>query len=248
MILLALVLGLAVPVAILPLQPGGVPPEAAKAAEEALARGLPEPFVLAPLDPGALREHLLSAGPGCRNDLLCLCGLVPFAPGAQALDLELARVGQGYSADLALVAPCEGLVLDRRAALVGPTAAALVRFVAQAEVEMLRGRDLAPLRYGDLRLRAGAAGTHSTAQEEPDGFARLARGDYRGAEIELSKLLAREPANVVALTARGRAWLGLGNPVAALDDFTAAQRSAPILALPLVGMAEALLWVEALKK
>ena len=127
----------------------GVPAEAVKAATQALQRSLPPPWLEAKLDEAALLSHLQAAGPACRQDLVCLCSVTPFEEGELALDLRVTSLAplKGWSADLRLVLPCAGRVVDRRAAVVEASPAALARFVVDSAGQLLRGRDLGAIRW-----------------------------------------------------------------------------------------------------
>jgi hypothetical protein len=169
-----LALAAALPIALLPAESSGVPAQGVKAATESLQRSLPAPWRAAPLDLAALEQHLAAAGPACRDDLLCLCSVVPLEEGALALDLRLSNLAPlgGWAVDLRLVVPCSGAVLDRRAAAVEPSAAALARFTAEAVALLLRGRDLGEIRWsGGAALPAlqnvGAARTPQPTEAQP---------------------------------------------------------------------------------
>ena len=159
-----LALAAAFQITLLPPHAPGVPPEVVKAAAQALQRSLPAPWGEARLDAAAFAEHLAAAGPACRFDLTCLCSVAPFDEGALALDLRLSTLSpnlrfKGQSADLRLVEPCSGRVLDRRAAALEAGPAAAARFISEAAVALLRGRDLPAIRW------PGKAGV--TAPGEP---------------------------------------------------------------------------------
>jgi hypothetical protein len=142
-------LAAALRVALLPAETTGVPAEAVKAGAQALQRSLPAPWAEAKLDQAALAEHLAAAGPACRTDLVCLCSVAPFEEGALALDLRVSSLAplKGWTADLRLVEPCAGKVVDRRSVAVEATPAALARFAAEAAGQLLRGRDLPGIRW-----------------------------------------------------------------------------------------------------
>jgi len=148
-LLAAPLLAAALQVALLPADAAGVPAEAVKAGAQSLQRSLPAPWTEARLEQAALAEHLAAAGPACRTDLVCLCSVAPFEEGALALDLRLTSLAplKGWSADLRLVEPCAGRVVDRRSLVVEATPAALARFTAEATVQLLRGRDLPGIRW-----------------------------------------------------------------------------------------------------
>jgi len=145
------VLAAALQVALLPPDVAGVPAEAVKAAAQSLQRSLPAPWAQRKLDEAALAEHLAAAGPACRPDLVCLCSVAPFEEGELALDLRLTSLApaglRGWSADLRLVEPCAGRVLDRRSVVVEATPAAVAKFAAEAAGQLLRGRDLSSIRW-----------------------------------------------------------------------------------------------------
>ena len=65
------------------------------------------------------------------------------------MDLRLSPLAphQGLAADLRLVEPCSGRVLDRRAAALESGPAAAARFAGEAAAELLRGRDLSGIRW-----------------------------------------------------------------------------------------------------
>ena len=139
----------ALPIALLPVEPGGVPAEAVRAAELALRKSLPPPFEAAALDAATLAEHLAASGPACRSDLLCLCSVAPFEEKAGALDLRLEQLPElkAWSADLRLVIPCLDLVVNRRAEALPQSPAALTRWIGETVVALLRGRDLGEVRW-----------------------------------------------------------------------------------------------------
>jgi hypothetical protein len=148
-----------VPVAVLPVNAPELPREAAAAAD-ALGRALPPPFAALGLDGAAIREHLAAAGPACRRDPACLCAAAGLAPGQLALDLDLAPVGapaSAWAADLRLLAPCEGRLVDRRAEMVAASGGALQRFLEESAAALLRGRDLARVPTPGLAPAAAAA-------------------------------------------------------------------------------------------
>jgi hypothetical protein len=142
-------LAAALQVALLPADATGVPAEAVKAGAQALQKALPAPWAELKLDQAALAEHLAAAGPACRTDLVCLCSVAPFEEGALALDLRVTPLAplKGWSADLRLVEPCAGRVVDRRSLAVEATPAALARFAGEAAGQLLRGRDLPGIRW-----------------------------------------------------------------------------------------------------
>jgi hypothetical protein len=150
----------AVPIALLPATAREVPAEAVLQAEAAVRKSLPRPFEAAPLDLATLHEHLAAAGPACRADPRCVCAAAPFEAGTRAIELDVQWLSpQAWAGDLRLVAPCEGLLLDRKAAAVEASAAALARFVAEATGAILRGRDLGPLKYSEDPRRAATSAT-----------------------------------------------------------------------------------------
>jgi hypothetical protein len=146
----------AVPIALLPASAREVPQEAVQAAEAALRKSLPAPFEAAQLEVSAVEEHLLAAGPTCRADLICVCSAAELTRGLHALDLQLERFGTSrwWAADLRLVDPCDDEVIDRRSAVVEPSLPALSRWVSEAASALLRGRDLAPLRFAGAAHRS----------------------------------------------------------------------------------------------
>ena len=147
--LLAAALQVGLRVALLPAESTGLPAEAVKAGAQALQRSLPAPWAELKLDRAALAEHLASAGPACRTDLVCLCSVAPLEEGVLALDLRLTSLAplKGWSVDLRLAEPCAGKVIDRRSLVVEATPAALARFVGEAAGQLLRGRDLPGIRW-----------------------------------------------------------------------------------------------------
>jgi len=159
-----LALWAAIPIAILPATSSEVPAEAVRQAEVALRSAMPKPFEPAGLDLAVLATHLAAAGPACRADLECICTVGPFERGTRMLDLDVQKLSaRAWSADLRLLAPCEGELIDRKAAVVEASAAGLARFAADGAVALLRGRDLLPkampARWPDAPKPAASSGT-----------------------------------------------------------------------------------------
>jgi hypothetical protein len=232
-------LAAAVPVMLLPATGRDVPAEALRAGQEALQRALPPPFEAAKLDLPVFEEHLAAAGTGCRADPACVCASAPLEAGARALDLDLVRLSaRAWAADLRLIAPCENEVIDRRAAVVDASQAALTRFVAGAAVALLRGRDRAAPRPAPL-----------------DAAALIARGRARLDEPHLAAALqdfvrAHELAPTLAFPLYGMAEARrrMGERPAAIqlfEEFLRADGAADSTAELRKGAAQ---WIEALRK
>ena len=86
----------------------GAPPEALRAAQEALHRSLPPAFEAGKLDAAVFEEQLAASGAACRGDLPCVCTAAGFAPLTAAIDVAVERLSpKAWAVDLRLVAPCE---------------------------------------------------------------------------------------------------------------------------------------------
>jgi len=233
----------AMPIAILPASASEVPAAAVSEAQAALGRALPAPFEAARLDLRMLQEHLAAAGPGCRVAPACVCAAAPFEAGVRALDLEVSKLSErAWAADLKLVAPCEDQILDRRASVVEAGAAALARFVSEAAEQMLRGRDLGPLRYAAAPTPAPeprAVALSEAAEAYQRGLAYLDRSAYSAAEQSLTHAIDLSPGYATAFAARGKARLFLEQTSPALEDFRRARELDAALSFPVYGLAEA---------
>src|SRR5204863_364343 len=119
-----------------------------------------------------------------------------------------------------------------------PPSAAGCRWSGDARPARTAGRG--PHRHPAAR-RAGSAGRGGARGAGVGAPARALRGaqDRDARRAPLGGILAQTPAHVAALSARGRARLGLGRPADALQDFTSAHQISPSLALPVYGLAEA---------
>ena len=146
------------------------------------------------------------------------------------------RAAAAVARPAAIVAPSAvaAPVAIAPAAPVAATPSARVGVAPSAPVTV---RPSAPVTAAPSAPVAAAPSTPVAAGRR--GFAELARGDYAGAEQELTGAINNEPHRVDLLVARGRARLGLGQMQQALADFGLAHALAGDLAEPLYGLAEA---------